>query len=315
MRRFFHPLSFIVVLLAGCGDRGVQSYRVPKEEHHHAPVTDTPSSTPQLQWQTPADWQEQPPSSMRVASFKVGTAEGKQADVSVIPLSGPAGGDLSNVNRWRGQVGLPPVTEAELPQLAQAVEVAGQPAQLFHLAGSNLTILAVAQLRAGTTWFFKMTGDSAFVAEQKPSFVAFLKSVQFAAGKAETADAGRPQWSVPAGWKEAAAGQFLVAKFEVGAATVNVSQSAGTGGGVAANVNRWREQLGLPASPDAPPMPDLAVAGATAKMVELTSEKAALVAVIVSRSDVTWFYKLMGSPATVAEQKAAFVKFVQGVKY
>jgi hypothetical protein len=50
-------------------------------------------------------------------------------------------------------------------------------------------------------------------------------------------------------------------------------------------------------------------------MVELTGEKATLVAVIVSRADETWFYKLMGSPATVAEQKDTFVKFVQEVKY
>jgi len=48
------------------------------------------------------------------------------------PLPGGAVAIFSNVNRWRGQVGQPPVTEEELKTLAQAVEVAGQPAALYE---------------------------------------------------------------------------------------------------------------------------------------------------------------------------------------
>ena len=36
--------------------------------------------------------------------------------------------------------------------------------------------------RDDVAWFFKMTGDDALVAEQKPAFVEFLKSVSFPAG-------------------------------------------------------------------------------------------------------------------------------------
>lgn len=313
MRRLSILSGFLVVLLAGCGDRGVQSYRVPKEEHHHTTVPETPPTTARLQWTTPAGWQEQAPSSMRVASFKAGTEDGKQADISVIPLSGEAGGDLSNVNRWRGQVRLSPVTEAELPQLAQAVEVAGQPAQLFNLAGSNTTILAVALLREGTTWFFKMTGTPALVAEQKSAFVEFLKSVRFAV--AATPDAGRPRWTVPAGWAEQPAGQFLVAKFAIGSAAVNVSQSAGDGGGLAANVNRWRQQLGLPAVAGEPTVKPLETAGGPAGLVELDGATAQVVGIVVRRPGQTWFYKLSGPAAVVAEQRAAFLKFVVEAQY
>ena len=61
---------------------------------------------------------------------------------------------------------------------------------------------------------------------------------------------GKPNWQVPAGWQEVSGGQFLVAKFTLagdGGATaaVNVSSSAGEGGGLIGNVNRWRGQLGL----------------------------------------------------------------------
>ena len=74
---------------------------------------DAPNA-PQLTWTTPAGWTEVPPSEMRVASFKVAGADGKQADVSVVPLPGMAGSDFANVNRWRGQVGLPAATDDEL---------------------------------------------------------------------------------------------------------------------------------------------------------------------------------------------------------
>lgn len=142
---------------------------------------------PGLQWNLPPGWQEVPLGAIRVASFKVAGSGGKVADVSVVPLPGQAGSDLDNVNRWRGQVNSPPVTQQELSQLAQAVEVGGQSGQLYEQAGENTAtgektrILAAILRREGIAWFFKMTGDDALVSEQKPAFVGFLKSLVFGA--------------------------------------------------------------------------------------------------------------------------------------
>ena len=156
------------------------------------------AAAPALQYKRPADWQEAPPGQMRAASFRVAGKDGKQADVSVIPLPGLAGSDLDNVNRWRGQVGLPGVSEAELAKLAQPVEIAGQSASLYEQAGTNpgsgekSRILAAITRRDGTAWFFKMTGDDALVAGQKPAFIEFLKSVSFPAGDGTGATAAIP---------------------------------------------------------------------------------------------------------------------------
>src|SRR5947209_4505428 len=96
-----------------------------------------------------------------------------------------AGGDAANVNRWRGQVGQPPASEEDLRKAAQAVDVGGQPAELHDVAGTSASgggasrILGVIQHRGDTAWFFKMTGDDAVVAQQKPAFIEFLKSFQF----------------------------------------------------------------------------------------------------------------------------------------
>jgi hypothetical protein len=220
---------------------------------------------------------------MRVASFRIDGKGGKQADLGVVPLPGLMGRDLENVNRWRSSVGLAPVREEDLAKLAQPVTVAGQPGQLYEQAGENpgsgekTRILVAVSRQNDVPWFFKMTGDDALVAEQKPAFLEFLKSVTFSAGGASEQlppshppvgdgamplmsggaasvssgpSEGKPSWQIPPGWQEMAAGQFLVAKFMVpgpdgSQAAVNVSMSGGDGGGLAGNVNRWRGQLGL----------------------------------------------------------------------
>lgn len=313
---------------------------------------------PALEYQRPTDWQEAPPGQMRVASFRVAGQDGKQADVSVIPLPGMTGSDLDNVNRWRGQVSLPGVSEAELAKLAQPVEIAGQPATLYEQAGINpesgkkTRILAAITRRDDAAWFFKMTGDDNLVVQQKPVFIAFLKSVTFpmAAAQAQLPpshppiDAGsmmaqpasapssgqaKPNWQVPSDWKEVPAGQFLVAKFALPGgggepAAVNVSMAAGDGGGLLANLNRWRGQLGLAPVAEADlatQVQSLDLPGGKATLTDIsgqdarTGQKARLLAVVVPQSGDTWFYKLMGNAQVVQQEKDAFLKFVQGVKY
>jgi hypothetical protein len=346
-------LWLVVAIVSGCGRQDIKVYSVPKEQ---PPLTSQPQlpadhpdismadATPQLKWRRPEGWEEVPAGNMRVASFKVAGQNGQQADVSVIPLPGVAGDDPSNVNRWRGQVGLEPVSEEEIAKQAETVEVDGQPAALYDQAGESTRILAAIQRRAGTAWFFKMTGERNLVAQQKTVFVAFLESIQFATGgglppghpeisampvAAATGPAsgeGKPQWTAPAGWKEVPGGQFLVAKFIIAGdggaqAAVNVSSSAGDGGGLAANVNRWRKQLGLDElSSDELSKTVKAIDDQTA-LVELrgadarSGQPAALVGVIVLQPGHAWFYKLMGDAKIVAAQKDAFVTFVQEVKY
>jgi hypothetical protein len=315
-------------------------------------------AAPRLQYKLPGDWQETPPGEMRAASFRVAGKDGKQADVSVVPLPGLAGSDLDNVNRWRGQVGLPGVSEAELAKLAQPVEVAGQSASLYEQAGANpgsgekTRILAAITRRDGVAWFFKMTGDDDLVGQQKPAFIEFLKSVSFPAATAQAQlppshppiDAGsgagqaglvvssgqfKPNWEVPSGWKEIPGGQFLVAKFVLPEGgdvptAVNVSKSPGDGGGLLANLNRWRGQLGLGPVTEADlatQVQSLDLQGGKATLADIagqdakTGQKARLLAAVVPRSGETWFYKLMGNAQVVQQEKDAFMKFVQGVKY
>ncbi len=324
-----------------------------------APAAATAGAPPQLTWTTPAGWTEVPPSEMRVASFKVTGAGGEQADVSVIPLPGMAGTDSANVNRWRGQVGLSVLTDDELQKAADNIEASGQPAQLYDISGTNPAggsaerILGVIQHRDNTAWFYKMTGDADLVEKQKPAFVEFLKSLNFGAVAptqtempaanpaggggmgtlltAPTLAAGgnKPNWQVPAGWQEVPAAQFLLAEYSIAGAggakaEVNVASLSGDGGGLLANVNRWRRQIGL-AALDENGLDQLVTSvdagGGKADLVDMTgtdmrtSQPTRLVGVIVPTNGQTWFYKLMGDASVVENQKAGFIQFVQGVKY
>ena len=298
-----------------------------------------------LTWKLPDGWKEMPPGEMRVASFRVTGENNQRADVSVVPLPGDAGGDLANVNRWRGQVEQSPLSPEEFAKAGEAVEVGGQPAFLYDQAGEDAEghasrILAVIQHRDGGTWFFKMIGDKKVVGDAKVAFVEFLKSFQFTAGTPAprtlptgatqmpeaTAASGQPRWQAPADWTPAAAGQFLVAKFTVagGQASVNISSSAGNGGGFAANVNRWRKQLGLPelggdellkAAQPVKVTSGEALAVTMSGTDARTGKPSTLIGVVVQQSSQAWFYKLMGDEAAVTAQQAAFVKFVEGVQY
>jgi len=379
--------SLLFLPVAGCHRDEVKTYRVAKDQNQTQPQsapamsTDSPNPTlppghpdissasaapgfaasgsaqPQLTWKTPEGWTEVPPAEMRVASFKIQGQNGKQADVSVIPLPGLPGSDEANVNRWRGQVGLSPVSPDELKKSAESVEAGGQPAQLYDIAGQNQgsgdapRILGVIQHRTDAVWFFKMTGDADLAEQQKPAFVAFLKSVKFTTVQAQTelppshppigdtgmgaptasapvSSEGKPDWQVPAGWQEVSGGQFLVAKFTItgksSATAVNVSRSPGEGGGLVGNINRWRGQLGLTSLSDGDVnklVTAIDVPGGRASLVDLsgtdarTGQPTRLVGVMVPQSGQTWFYKLMGDAKVVESQKDAFTKFVQSVKY
>ena len=63
--------------------------------------------------------------------------------------------------------------------------------KLYEQAGANpgsgekTRILAAITRRDGVAWFFKMTGDDGLVAQQKPAFIEFLKSVSFPAAGAQ----------------------------------------------------------------------------------------------------------------------------------
>jgi hypothetical protein len=293
----------------------------------------------------PEGWQEKPPSEMRVASFAALGPNGQSADISVIPLP-VVGRDLELVNMWRSKVQLPATSDPNAVNQAKPVAIGAEQGRLFEfvseqpLMGKSRQRLLVAMLTRGEmSWFFKIAGEDAFVISQKEKFLQFLKSASFVENVPAQMDVppatqnenenAHSIWTLPSGWQSLPPSQFLLAEFSISGtngakAEVNVAELNGEGGGLLANVNRWRGQLGLGAigENDLPQLAQsLDVPGGKATLVDFagvdakTRAPTRLVGVIVSQNGQTWFYKLMGAGQIVAQQKSAFTKFIQSANY
>jgi hypothetical protein len=198
----FLPLLLVALLaLTACREAKVTSYRVPKEKPDPLPpilTGDVPmpsaaggdmastavptASGNDLSWTAPAEWQPKPLSAMRKGSFTIPGENGADADLSITAFPGDVGGLLANVNRWRGQVQLPPIGESDLPTATTQIEAHGLTFVVVDFASTGSAepkrILGALVPFDGATWFFKLMGPDALVARQKSAFLAFLQTVK-----------------------------------------------------------------------------------------------------------------------------------------
>jgi hypothetical protein len=282
----------LAMTLVACGrsdDSQIIVYRIPKEAPAAAPMAQAGMATngagapqapansaaPAVHWTAPRGWEEQPATGFRKGSFLVRDADGKQADVSVISFPEQAGGLLANVNRWRNQLKLAPITnEAEA---GTPLPVAGRDIFFVDLVsnepitpdGSKSRILGGIFPLSGETWFFKMMGPDQLVETQRPAFRQFLESIHLGGGAAAPLTAqggastnaptpppiapaqGAPlQYQLPANWQEKPLTPMRLASFKAIAPNeketdISVIALPGMAGGDLANVNRWRGQVNL----------------------------------------------------------------------
>jgi hypothetical protein len=275
-----------------------------------------------------------PADGIRLGNFAVPGKDGGQASVAITSFPGEVGTELANVNRWRQQLGLAPVEENGISSTPVTVDSAD--GKLYDLSGSTEGMVVAQARRNGATWYFKMTGDRATVNGAKPAFMEFLKSIRFDAGNntsstttttAATTDNASPRWNVPSNWEEKTPGAMLFKSFSItdnGGATaaVTISFFQGAMGGVLANINRWRGQIGVAPVADDQMVgiaSNLDTAGGTATLVDFEGAGAKagqrMVGVMLPHGENTWFYKLLGDKALVAKEKDSFVNFVKTAQY
>jgi len=127
----------------------------------------------------PAGWvQSRQPEGDRIFELRAGSGN-QSPTVTLNIIFGPAGGLGPNVNRWRGQVGLPPVDEEQAQELARPVSFLREGGgSLVELLGSERGILCAFTLRPEFSIFLKMDGPAADVRSQRDAFETFTKSVR-----------------------------------------------------------------------------------------------------------------------------------------
>ncbi|HEY3400005.1 MAG TPA: hypothetical protein VGK03_05180 [Geothrix sp.] len=199
------PLAAVAGLLAlaiGCNRDQVSHYRVPKvaaadhPDHpghadHAAPSQGMPPAGAEmapppgpaaqggLKWSLPKGWSETPGEGMRYATFKAPVAGRVEATVVVLP--GPAGGELANVNRWRGQIQLGPIDDKALAAARAVVKSKAGSLNVYDFTSDGQAksrmVVGLVATPDGNTWFLKLTGDAGPVAKAKPDFMRILESL------------------------------------------------------------------------------------------------------------------------------------------
>src|SRR5512133_354129 len=180
---------------------------------------------------TPPNWEAQPLSQMRQASFLVKGDNGAVADVSFVSLGSAAGDVLENVNRWMGQLGQPPITEQKLGEMAQRLHTSLGDVTIVDLAGlphnadpsRDGRIIAAMVTTANATLFFKMRGNADLAEAQKGDFIKWVAAVcdsqtqtgsaQVSAAQPQTPSAPPIKWKTPEGWTEIPPSSMRYASF------------------------------------------------------------------------------------------------------
>lgn len=149
-------------------------------------------------WLLPDGWSSiapAPPPSAYAFAVPGTAASAEPLTVTVTALPGEGGGLLPNVNRWRRQLGLPPVASASemalsLLEMTRAAPTADNPTQApgviqaiyVDLLADDQTTRTIAAIwpdpSRQATWFFKLTGDADAVADAAPAFQRFVASTQ-----------------------------------------------------------------------------------------------------------------------------------------
>jgi hypothetical protein len=302
-----------------------------------------------LSWVTPPGWTEQPPRQFREANFLVAGDERAECYLTLLP--GEAGGLEANVNRWRDQLSLPPLTAAEVASLPR-IDWLGEEAVLVDFEGrwsgmsgdadaGDWRVVGLLQIRPGHSRFLKMTGPAEVVGPQVGALRALADS--FAFGGGTPSPGSRPvdpveapddpqrsaslSWSTPPGWRRGPAKAMREVTYfagDAGQVECYVALLDGSGGGLLANVNRWCGQMGAPelTAEDLARLERLPLAGAEGVLVRIERGAGAtaapgqelLIGAVAQLADRALFVKLTGPAAAVEAERDALLAFCRSIE-
>lgn len=228
-------------------------------------------------------------------------------------------------------------------------------------SGEDYRLIGLLATGGGQSYFLKMVGPAELISEQKRTFLALAASFHEDhsghdhGGDAPQSDphaglpmdnsdphaglpmgnevvAGSPpgamSWTAPEGWRQAAPRPMRDVTFNLGpddATECYVAQLGGNAGGVFANINRWRGQMGQPAlsSEEFGELERIDMLGGEGVLVEVSGsfsgmageklEEATLLGAVCPLPGRVVFVKLIGPSETVAGVRDDFVTFCRSL--
>lgn len=124
------------------------------------------------------------------------------------------------------------------------------------------------------------------------------------------------RWLAPETWEEETPGQFQITLYRIAPGiTAAVSRFPGDARGIAANVNRWRGQVGLAHSRDSGGEGiALADSDAQARWFELKGAERSILAAIIPVDGETWFFKLDSPTVALETARPGFMDLLKSVE-
>jgi hypothetical protein len=246
-----------------------------------------------ITFETPPQWRRKSGPRPRYATLMLGP-KGEGLEITITKL-GPESSDVrQNVDRWRNQLGLPPLDDETFRKLHNNIKVDGIPATRVDWVG-------VFQEEA--------------MPKQMPPQRARRDALPF-------------RYTTPEGWEARPPmekqGVSLPLVFRLRGNGQEAEMTAMAlpedGGGVALNVNRWRGQVGL-APIDGTQIERearaLKVAEKQAVYVDLSGTGATakrILGVILPLGRETWFFTLKGSAELVGKEQSHFEAFLTSLR-
>ncbi len=141
-------------------------------DHGDAPPEASGSGSARERWLQPDEWKTDTGASQILSAAYL--AEGG-ARITLTVLGGDGGGLLDNINRWRGQVGIPEVASLD----DQPMKDLGNGAVIVDLPSEDGSSRIVTGVVPGETQtlFFKLTGSASEVDVELERFEAFVNQV------------------------------------------------------------------------------------------------------------------------------------------
>jgi len=290
-------------------------------------------------WQLPEGWKETGASGMRVATISI-PAEPKPLEITVnaLPWSGTPADMLSNVNRWRGQLQLPPTDAAHVAESTRETKAGDVPITIVdlrgHFAGSGMSppFAGGAGPFAGAN---PGTASSAAPPDLPPGHPPLDANMPPPSATPPTTSDDVPKFVAPKDWQQLPAGGMRKAAFAVGdqehgalVTLINFHATEGPQiGDALQNVNMWRQNVGLPAikqdelskhteSIEINGQPAIyARAVPDASDASQSKSQLATLAAMAKQGDQLWFIKFSGDRSVVAAQEDAFKSFLKSLRF
>jgi hypothetical protein len=267
---------------------------------------------PQPSWELPEGWKELPGDSFRFATIEMPT-DGAPLSISVsmLPLNDFSREEfvLKNVNRWRGQVGLESVNEAQLVDTSETSKIGEHDAFFVSLVGESNG----GGMGAGP--FAPFAGGASTAPGSSPTEPVRPKN------RPSPDESGKVAYDTPDGWKAGRTDEFRQAAFtatdggkSVEITVIPLGQGSGT---LLENVNRWRGQLELPettAAELAKITKKVETLGVSGSYVELVGPSATILGVVAEAGGRIWFVKLSGDSELAQREKPKFEAFVKSLR-